>query len=360
MSPPARGPRPESNLRVLRAADLPAQLPEKAWLIRELWSHLAVGFIGGQPKSGKTWLALDFAVSVASGTLCLGRFPVDQPGPVLAYLAEDSLPRVRERLAALCTQRGVPFGPLDIHLIDAPCLRLDDGEHQSLLVQAITKLEPRLLILDPLVRLHSLDENSAADVSSLLGWLRALSRTHNLAIVVVHHMSKKSRRQLGQALRGSSDLHAWADSSAYLTRQQDKLLLTLEHRSSAARAPLSLQLALGPDGATPHLEPVIDDAATLPSQPPIADRIVHALREAGAPISRVALRNRLHINNLKLGDALALLEHDGIIGRSDAGWRLRSTQPAVPAPTAVKSPHPAPTPEGQLPLALPSQTTSPR
>lgn len=205
-------PRPESHLRVMRAVDLPAQLPQKAWLVRELWSHLAVGFIGGQPKCGKTWLALDLAVSVASGTHCLGRFPVEQPGTALAYLAEDSLPHVRQRLAGLCAQRSLPLASLDLHLIDAPSLRLDDSEDQSRLLQAITRIKPRLLVLDPLVRLHSLDENSAADVSSLLGWLRALSRTHQLAIVVVHHMSKKSRRQLGQALRGSSDLHAWADS----------------------------------------------------------------------------------------------------------------------------------------------------
>lgn len=358
MKGPTKSTRPERHLHVVRAADLPAQLPEKAWLVRDLWSHLAVGFIGGQPKSAKTWLALDLAVSVASGTHCLGRFPVDQPGPALAFLAEDALPRVRERVAALCSHRGIPLATLDLHLIDAPSLRLDDPEDQALLVQAITRLGPRLLILDPLVRLHSLDENSAADISSLLGWLRALSRTHNLGIVVVHHMSKKSRRQLGQALRGSSDLHAWADSSAYLTRQQDKLLLTLEHRSSSARSPLGLQLALGPDGATPHLEPILESVA---SPPPIADRIVHVLQEAKAPLSRVALRNKLRLNNLKLGDALTSLERDGVIARSDSGWSLCPTTAglSVAAQKTASAP-PAISPDPQLHLSLPVPTPSPR
>jgi hypothetical protein len=317
----ARSTRPEREFHVLRAAELPVQLPEKAWLVRELWSHLAVGFIGGQPKSGKTWLALDLAVSVASGTHCLGRFPVDQPGPTLAYLAEDSLPCVRERLAGLCAQRQVSLASLDLHLIDTPRLRLDASEDQALLIHAISRLKPRLLILDPLVRLHALDENSATDISSLLGWLRALARTHQLAIVVVHHMSKKSRRQLGQSLRGSSDLHAWADSSAYLTRQQDKLLLTLEHRSSSARSPLPLQLALGPDGTTPHLEPSTDSAPSA-AAPPVVDRVIQSLRESKTPLSRVALRDSLRINNLKLGDALVALERDGIVARSDSGWSL--------------------------------------
>lgn len=351
-------PRPESHLRVMRAVDLPAQLPQKAWLVRELWSHLAVGFIGGQPKCGKTWLALDLAVSVASGTHCLGRFPVEQPGTALAYLAEDSLPHVRQRLAGLCAQRSLPLASLDLHLIDAPSLRLDDSEDQSRLLQAITRIKPRLLVLDPLVRLHSLDENSAADVSSLLGWLRALSRTHQLAIVVVHHMSKKSRRQLGQALRGSSDLHAWADSSAYLTRQQDKLLLTLEHRSSPARHPLPLQLALGPDGNTPHLEPVLAPASPATSPPPITDRVLHALREAKVPLSRVALRNKLRLNNLKLGEALASLEHDGLVARSNSGWSLPAAPGvSVAAPASIIAP-PATSSNAQLDLALPSPATS--
>jgi hypothetical protein len=357
MKRPAKSACPERHLRLVRAAELPAQIPQKAWLVRDLWADLAVGFIGGQPKTGKTWLALDLAVSVASGTHCLGRFPVDQPGPALAYFAEDSLPRVRERLAALCAHRHIPLANLDLHLIDAPSLRLDDPADQAPLVEAITLLKPRLLILDPLVRLHTLDENSAADISSLLGWLRALSRDHDLGIVVVHHMSKKSRRQLGQALRGSSDLHAWADSSAYLTRRQDKLLLTLEHRSSPARSPLGLQLAPGTDGATPHLEPFLEAIASVDSPPPIADRIVHALREAKAPLSRVVLRNKLHVNNLKLGEALASLERDRVIARTDSGWSLSATSTAARLPTTA---HPETSSNHQLDLPLPPPNNRPR
>jgi RecA-family ATPase len=66
--------------------------------------------------------------------------------------------------------------------------------------------------------LHRLDENSAADISQLLGFLRELQRTHDTAIVLVHHASKKHRAQPGQALRGSSDLHAFGDSNACLWR----------------------------------------------------------------------------------------------------------------------------------------------
>jgi hypothetical protein len=43
------------------------------WLIDGLWSDAAVGVLGGEPKCCKSFLALDAAVSVASGTPRLGR-----------------------------------------------------------------------------------------------------------------------------------------------------------------------------------------------------------------------------------------------------------------------------------------------
>jgi len=64
-----------------------------------------VGFIVEHPKGNKSWLSLDMAVAVASGTPCLGRFPVPRPGPVLVYAAEDHLDTVRTRLVGLCAGR---------------------------------------------------------------------------------------------------------------------------------------------------------------------------------------------------------------------------------------------------------------
>ena len=57
---------------------------------------------------------------------------------------------------------------------------------------------------------------------------------------LVHHMAKRSRRNLGQSLRGSSDLHAWTDSACYLVRRpDDRLQLTVEHRSAPRSRPAS-------------------------------------------------------------------------------------------------------------------------
>ena len=290
------------------------------WLVRDLWTSAAVGVIGGQPKVGKSWLGLDLAVSVASGTPALGRFPVEATGPALVYLAEDALPRVRDRdrVAHLCRHRGLDLARLDLQVVTADRLRLDAERDQLALDHTVQRLRPALLLLDPLVRLHSLDENSTSDIASLLGFLRALNRRYQLALVLVHHLAKRSRRNLGQSLRGSSDLHAWTDSACYLVRRpDDRLQLTVEHRAAPAPDPLLLRLA---GGADQPLSLLVDSAAAPP--PPLAEAVRAALASAGQPLSRTVLRQRLRVNNARLGLALQTLQQRGLAVRSPAGWHL--------------------------------------
>jgi chromosomal replication initiation ATPase DnaA len=59
-------------LPVVQASALEVPTVRHTWLIDQLWADQAVGVIGGGPKLGKSWLALDMAVSIASGTPCLG------------------------------------------------------------------------------------------------------------------------------------------------------------------------------------------------------------------------------------------------------------------------------------------------
>jgi RecA-family ATPase len=91
-----------------------------------------------------------------------------------------------------------------------PTLRPDHLEHQQALNATVAGLKPKLLVLDPLVRLHAIDENIAAEVAPpLLGFLRSLQRHHRTAVALVHHARKgAAHARGGQALRGSSELHA--------------------------------------------------------------------------------------------------------------------------------------------------------
>lgn len=295
-----------------------SQVDEARWLIRDLWGAAAVGIIGGAPKSCKSWLALDLAVSVASGTACLGRFEVESQGPALVYLAEDPLVQLRDRVAQLCRHRGIDLRTLPLHAITAPSLRLDVESDRRALEGTLSALRPRILVLDPLIRLHRLDENSSADVSGLLGFLRELNRRHEVALVLVHHMAKRSHRDPGQALRGSSDLHAWTDSACYLIRRSDgRLRLSVEHR--AAPAPESMLVRLtGGTGEPCRLELCGPGAAP----PPLAEAVRAELQRTPESLSRAALRAKLRVNNARLGQALNILEERGLVRRGPNGWSI--------------------------------------
>ncbi len=95
-----------STLPVEQAYRLADRAEEQRWLVTGLWSEQAVGIVGGEPKCCKSFLALDLAVAVASGTPCLRRFPVARPGRVLLYAAEDALHVVRRRLEGICAAAG--------------------------------------------------------------------------------------------------------------------------------------------------------------------------------------------------------------------------------------------------------------
>jgi hypothetical protein len=224
-----------------RLADCPEQ---QRWLVEGLWSEEAVGIIGGEPKCGKSFLALDLAVAVATGIPCLRRFAVSRPGRVLLYPAEDALHIVRRRLEGICAAAGVALSELDIQVITAPSLRLDLEADRMRLEETVAQLKPRLLVLDPFVRLHRIDENVSGDVAPLLAFLRELQRRHAIAVVLVHHAKKGAGAiRAGQALRGSSEFHAWGDSNLYLRRDSnDRIVLTVEHRAAAAMPGITLEL----------------------------------------------------------------------------------------------------------------------
>jgi hypothetical protein len=252
---------------------------------------------------------------------------------VLLFLAEDALPHVRQRLLALAHVHGAPFDDLPIHVITAPTLRLDGPDDQARLRQTVEAVQPQLMLLDPLVRLHRGDENSSAEMSCLLGFLRGLQRDTGCSVALVHHMSKRPRAHAGQGLRGSGDLHAWVDHGAYLTRRGGSLQLQLEHRTAAAPPPLELLITETCDEArAPHLaiaesSPLAPQAAR--GETPLTDRVLATLGAATGPMGRAALRQALRVNNERLGAGLDALLTDGRVARTQARTYVLATQAAL-------------------------------
>lgn len=313
--PPER----EQLLPVVRVGEIPSQENAQRWLVEQLWGELAVGLIGGAPKSSKTWLALDLALSVATGTACLGNYAVPQAGRVLVYLAEDALPVVRERVEGMARHRGLDLDGVEIHAITTPTLRLDRGPHRERLFETAKRIRPRLLLLDPLVRLHGIDENHATEMAGLLAYFRSLQRRLDLSVVLVHHTRKNAAAGVaaGQGLRGSSDLHAFGDSNLYLRRTKDRLILSNEHRAAPASPPVYLELVAS-DAETTHLEVIAElhDDRRRCLQEQVLDLLAKEV-----VCTRTKLRDTLSVKNERLGEALESLEQAGRLRRTPAGWQ---------------------------------------
>jgi hypothetical protein len=176
-----------------------------------------------------------------------------------------------------------------------------------------------LLLLDPLVRLHGLDENNAREVAELLAYLRALQRQLDLSVMLVHHTRKNAPGGVasGQALRGSSDLHAFGDSNLYLRRTQDRLLLSSEHRAAPASPPVYLQL-VATNAETTHLEVVAIPEGQRPRE--LQEQVLELLL-SGETLTRTKLRDALGVKNERLGATLEALERAGRIRRTPVGWQ---------------------------------------
>lgn len=314
-------------LHTVRPADLAQDAGGVRWLVEPLWAAEAVGLLAGAPKLGKSWLALDLAVGVASNTHCLGSLPVLADGPVLVYAAEDAQPILRERLAALVAVRGLSLETLPVSVIVEPVLRLDTERDQERLAETLRQLRPRLVVLDPLIRLHRLDENSSRDVSALLSYFRQLQREYSVALLLVHHMRKGGGSRPGENLRGSSDLHAWGDTLLYLRRTQEGILLTVEHRAHPSPQPMLLHLQTEPH---PHL--VVGTATPTPS---VADEIVALLDNTAEPIATRRICATVRGRTEATVAALRALAERGVIRRSPDGWTsVRAPPSSTPFPVS--------------------------
>ncbi|MDQ7008366.1 MAG: AAA family ATPase [Acidobacteriota bacterium] len=314
-----------------RAAELDADPQPERWLIESLWADQAVGIVGGEPKCCKSFLALDMAVSVASGAPCLRRYPPRQRGPVLLFAAEDPLHIVRERLEAVALAAEIDFEALDIHVITAPTLRLDLDEHRRRLQSTVEKIKPRLLVLDPFVRLHRVDENAVADVAPLLGYLRTLQRSFQTAVLLVHHARKGAgAARAGQALRGSSEMHAWGDSLLYLRRgRAEQLKLSGEHRANPSIEGITLELKA--DGDALALQPVEEQTEQPETQsPPLSpdQRVEQALAQTSIPLSIREVRKACRMRMSRVSEALETLTTKGRVRKEPGGFRLVNTAPA--------------------------------
>jgi RecA-family ATPase len=159
------------TFRILSRNDF-EELPEPDWLIEGLLAQDSFAVLFGAPEAGKSFLALDFAASIATGKKFLGLFPLgkDAQGDVF-YIVGESGNRFPKRIRAweVAKNKGekIPFfglnGPVDM---------TDLRQVEALVVAiraAVGERKLRLFVVDTLARCFgALDENSTKDMNAFV------------------------------------------------------------------------------------------------------------------------------------------------------------------------------------------------
>jgi hypothetical protein len=175
----------------------------------------ANGFICVPPKVGKSWLAVDLALSLAMGLPWAG-FDVRRPAKVALVSREDNPGLTRWRMDRLLTGKNRTMadleGRLDVNSREqSPSFGLDESELFIPMIAELKAVQPEFVILDVFNTLHGADENDNTEMRRVLEELNRMQREVGCAICVIHHFNKTAEGSLTQRLRGAGAIAGWAE-----------------------------------------------------------------------------------------------------------------------------------------------------
>jgi hypothetical protein len=214
-----------------------------SWLVEGIWQKGTYGMIAGEPKTYKSVQATDLALSVASGRPFLNFFPVRTVGNVLYIQEENGENIVQDRINKIAAAKGLLINgalppSLPIYFSNNYGINLTDEDSRNLIEETIQKINPILVVLDPLyMMLGDADENSAKEVGGVLRWLTYIRNQYNCTIVVCHHYNKGTGASTrgGQRVRGSSAFHGWVESALYVKVTQELYTVDVEREFRGAQ-----------------------------------------------------------------------------------------------------------------------------
>ncbi len=215
-----------------------------------IWPGFLAGTVGAlvaPGATGKSFWALEAAIAVScsvSGGDLLDIRP-QHTGRVVYFAAEDPEPVLIRRLHAIGryldeAAREAIAENLAIEPVMGRRLNVMSDAHLRRVIDYCAGA--RLIVLDTLSRIHTLDENSNSDMSHLISVLEHVAATTGAAVLYLHHVSKGSAREgqtdQQQAARGASaliDNARWCGFVAKMTEDEAK---RWSDRASYERPPI--------------------------------------------------------------------------------------------------------------------------
>lgn len=230
-----------------------------SWLVDDWLPDKSITFLVSPPESYKTWLLLDLAVSVSSGTPFLGSYRVNNVGPTLIIQQEDSHTGLTDRLALIVEQKlgmtanidgdewQVPSMPdLPIYVHPSRKLRFDNKKVIEELEKQIEALRPKVIMIDPLYSTTASADNYMADLANQMMVLKTWRDKYGCSFVIAHH-SKKNLDPDSTAREdswGSQFLNAFLEAGWQVRRNprlgQNEVVVRRHSKVMGNQSPISL------------------------------------------------------------------------------------------------------------------------
>jgi hypothetical protein len=211
------------------------------YLIDEMIETDCLAMLFGAPGSGKSFLAIDWSCSVATGTPWLGR-EVKQ-GAVF-YLAGEGHAGLSRRLAAWQSHSGINLEPAPLFVSKVPA-QLKEWRSASAVIAAIERLStdhgtPALIVVDTFARnMGSGDENSNSDVSQFVNNIDQMRARLGCVVLLVHHTGHME----AERARGASALPAAIDANFRMDSKTSGItLVNVKAKEDELAKPIALVL----------------------------------------------------------------------------------------------------------------------
>lgn len=193
----------------VRGGELTAKPTPINWLIRHIMERPILGVLFGGPGVGKSYMAIDWACCVATGTDWLGH---KVTRGAVAYIAGEGYGGMPRRLKAWEIEHGIDISEAPI-FVSRRSVAFNDPQAFADLMSELDALPepPALIVVDTLARATpGMDEDRAKEMSGFVGLCDRLREKYGATILVVHHSPHGDpRRAKGSiALKGAIEFEA--------------------------------------------------------------------------------------------------------------------------------------------------------
>jgi RecA-family ATPase len=202
-------------LRLYNTLEL-LNMPDPTWLIEPILPDGALVGMYGAPETCKSFIAIDLALSVATGTPWQGY--ETKKGFVVYIAAEGGAGLKKRALAWLATHQIEPQDADIAWLIESVPLNADSDEIVTLLgrLEDEVRREPAMIVVDTMARCFDGNENETEDMGRFIAGIDILRKRFGSVVLVVHHAQEQSGRE-----RGSKAFRAGVETMLRVTREKD-------------------------------------------------------------------------------------------------------------------------------------------